>query len=233
MSFKLDKPAVFSVDGYKRDSKDVNNKQNIIASGDITMEDVDFPVHGVDNLGNEKIMEPGKDYNFPGDIVLETPLTKKEMPNFDEGTEGFKMEGFPMIDGTASHLKQKKKKEKEYARQMALQEHGDDVQGPLKQTLGSKGADSDMIMRNQKELDEATKKTNKDLRILENEMDWASDFRNTESEYMRRSGIDRARDYYFESDQERRDLEKTKKSFTYPSGKTKKGSGKLGPHEDQ
>ena len=36
MSFKLDKPAMFSVDGYKRNSKDVNNKQNIIASGDIT-----------------------------------------------------------------------------------------------------------------------------------------------------------------------------------------------------
>ena len=204
MSFKLDKPAVFSVDGYKRDSKDVGNKQNIIASGDITMEDVDFPVHGVDNLGNEKIMEPGKDYSFPGDIVLETPLTKKEMPNFDEGTEGFKMGGFPMIKGTKSHLKQ---------------------------TV--KGADSDTVMRNQKELDEATKKANKDLRILENEMDWASDFRNTSSEYMKRSGIDHARDYYFESDQERRDLEKTKKSFTYPSGKTKKGSGKLGPHEDQ
>ena len=108
MSFKLDKPAMFSVDGYKRNSKDVNNKQNIIASGDITMEDVDFPVHGVDNLGNEKIMEPGKNYSFPGDIVLETPLTKKEMPNFDEGTKGFKMGGFPMIEGTASHLKQKK-----------------------------------------------------------------------------------------------------------------------------
>ena len=110
MSFKLDKPTMFSVDGYKRHSKDVNNKQNIIASGDITMEDVDFPVHGVDNLGNEKIMEPGKDYSFPGDIVLETPLTKKEMPNFDEGTKGFKLKGFPIIDGTASHLKQKEEK---------------------------------------------------------------------------------------------------------------------------
>ena len=110
MSFKLDKPAMFSVDGYKRHSEDVNNEQNIIASGDITMKDVDFPVHGVDNLGNEKIMEPGKDYSFPGDIVLETPLTKKEMPNFDEGTNKCKMGGFPMIDGSESHLKQKRKK---------------------------------------------------------------------------------------------------------------------------
>lgn len=119
MSFKLDKPAMFSVDGYKRNSKDVNNKQNIIASGDITMRDVDFPVHGVDNLGNEKIMEPGKDYSFPGDIVLETPLTKKckDMPNFDEGTNKFKMGGFPMTYGTKehkTHLKQKSDFEKAF-----------------------------------------------------------------------------------------------------------------------
>ena len=97
MSFKLDKPTMFSVDGYKRYSKDVHNKQNLIASGDITMKDVDFIVHGIDNLGNEKIMEPGKDYSFPGDIVLETPLTKES---------GFKLKGFPMHEGTESHLKQ-------------------------------------------------------------------------------------------------------------------------------
>ena len=118
MSFKLDKPTMFSVDGYKRHSKDVNNKQNIIASGDITMEDVDFPVHGVDNLGNEKIMEPGKDYSFPGDIVLETPLTKKDMPNFDEGTNKFKMNGFPMTYGTKehkTHLKQTSDFDKAFA----------------------------------------------------------------------------------------------------------------------
>ena len=106
MSFKLDTPTTFSVDGYKRHSKDVNNKQNIIASGDITMEDVDFPVHGIDNLGNEKIMEPGKNYSFPGDIVLETPLKKNNMGYGKK--EAFKMKGFPMIEGTKSHLKQKK-----------------------------------------------------------------------------------------------------------------------------
>ena len=35
-----------SVEGYKRYSKDVNNPYNIIDSGNITMEDVDFPVKG-------------------------------------------------------------------------------------------------------------------------------------------------------------------------------------------
>ena len=65
---------VFSIEGYKRFSPDVNNPFNIIPSGDITMKDVDFPVHGVDNLGNSQIMHPGKDYKFPGSTVFETPL---------------------------------------------------------------------------------------------------------------------------------------------------------------
>ena len=64
----------FSIDGYKRFSPDVNNPFNIIPSGDITMKDVDFPVHGVDNLGNSQIMYPGNDYKFPGSTVFETPL---------------------------------------------------------------------------------------------------------------------------------------------------------------
>ena len=62
----------FSTTGYKRNSPDVNKKENIIPSGDITMKGVDFKVKGVDNLGNTKIMKPGKDYKFPGTIVKET-----------------------------------------------------------------------------------------------------------------------------------------------------------------
>tara|TARA_R100001463_G_scaffold101476_1_gene155935 strand:+ start:490 stop:1053 length:564 start_codon:yes stop_codon:yes gene_type:complete len=139
---------MFSTDGYKRNSKDVNNKQNLIASGDITMQDVDFPVHGVDNLGNEKIMEPGKDYSFPGDIVLETPLNKNNMGYDKENlpdkekvgkheNTGFKMSGFPMIEGTKSHLKQTDEEAKKtvddaqksfdaiYQRYTGMLEHGD------------------------------------------------------------------------------------------------------------
>jgi hypothetical protein len=63
-----------STEGYKHDSPDVNNKVNIIPSGDITMKGVNFPVKGVDNLGNTKIMKPGKDYKFPGTIVKETRI---------------------------------------------------------------------------------------------------------------------------------------------------------------
>ena len=65
-----------STQGYKRNSPDVNNAVNIIPSGDITMKGVDFKVKGTDNLGNTKIMKPGKDYKFPGTIVKETKHKK-------------------------------------------------------------------------------------------------------------------------------------------------------------
>jgi hypothetical protein len=73
---------VFSIEGYKRFSPDVNNPFNIIPSGDITMKDVDFPVHGVDNLGNSQIMYPGNDYKFPGSTVFETPL--RDLDDYEE-----------------------------------------------------------------------------------------------------------------------------------------------------
>ena len=60
-----------STTGYKNDSPDKDRPYNLIPSGEITMKNVDFPVLGIDNLGNEKVMRPGKDYSFPGDTVLE------------------------------------------------------------------------------------------------------------------------------------------------------------------
>jgi len=63
-----------SIDGYKADSPDVNNPYNIIESGNITMEGVEFPVVGTDNLGNQQTMFPGMNYQFPGDTVYEVPL---------------------------------------------------------------------------------------------------------------------------------------------------------------
>jgi hypothetical protein len=65
-----------STQGYKKNSPDVNNAVNFIPSGDITMKGVDFKVRGEDNLGNVKIMKPGKDYKFPGTIVKETKYKK-------------------------------------------------------------------------------------------------------------------------------------------------------------
>jgi hypothetical protein len=50
-----------STEGYKRNSPDINNPYNIIPSNQITMNDVDFPVLGIDDLGNQIMMEPGED----------------------------------------------------------------------------------------------------------------------------------------------------------------------------
>ena len=39
------------------------------------MKGVDFKVLGIPNKGNAIVMEPGKDYNFPGaDYVKEIPI---------------------------------------------------------------------------------------------------------------------------------------------------------------
>lgn len=67
--------------GYKKNSKDKNKPYNIIPSGDITMKGVEFNVLGIDNLGNKKLMKPGRDYTFPGDIVLEVPVKKQSLYN--------------------------------------------------------------------------------------------------------------------------------------------------------
>ena len=66
----------FSTQGYKKNSPDVGKKSNLIPSGNITMKGVEFLVKGTDNLGNTKIMQPGKDYKFPGSSVLEVPRKK-------------------------------------------------------------------------------------------------------------------------------------------------------------
>ena len=65
---------MYSLTGYKRQSKDVNNLYNVIPSGNITMKDVDFPILGIDNLGNSQMMYPERDYSFKGDRVLEIPI---------------------------------------------------------------------------------------------------------------------------------------------------------------
>jgi hypothetical protein len=70
-----------STKGYKRNSPDKDRSYNVIPSGDITMEDVDFPVFGIDNKGNKKVMKPGKNYKFPGDVVLEVPIKKQSLYN--------------------------------------------------------------------------------------------------------------------------------------------------------
>ncbi len=71
-----------STDGFKFDSEDVDNDFNIIPSGDITMEDVEFPVFGIDNLGNSQMMMPEENYEFPGDMVFELPMAQKGLEKY-------------------------------------------------------------------------------------------------------------------------------------------------------
>ena len=82
----------YSIDGYKRNSPDVDKPFNIIPSGNITMKGVDFPVEGTDNLGNKIIMQPGKDYKFPGNEVIEKPLKNKWEIMQDGGSPAYNIE---------------------------------------------------------------------------------------------------------------------------------------------
>ena len=68
-----------SKQGYKRNSPDNTNDFNIIPSGRISMHNVPHMVYGIDNLGNEKIMVPGEEYQFPGNQVTEIPMNKKQL----------------------------------------------------------------------------------------------------------------------------------------------------------
>jgi hypothetical protein len=85
------KDKFLSKDGYKRNSPDVNNPYNVIPSNQITMEGVDFPVMGIDDIGNQQMMYPGNNYTFPGNYVTEFPV--KNMGNKRFGQVGFQNTG--------------------------------------------------------------------------------------------------------------------------------------------
>ena len=84
MSFKLRKPnpkgetrvSLHSIEGFKDipGNTDKDNDINIIHSSTITMEGVPHDVEGTDNLGNTIIMNPGKNYKFPGSKVTERKI---------------------------------------------------------------------------------------------------------------------------------------------------------------
>ncbi|BCU97871.1 MAG: hypothetical protein CM15mV19_1180 [uncultured marine virus] len=42
------------------------------------MKGVDFPVLGISNTGDKKMMLPGQDYTFDGESVTEYPIKKKQ-----------------------------------------------------------------------------------------------------------------------------------------------------------
>lgn len=72
------KKGKISTTGYRADSKDKNNAFNIIPTNRISMQNVEFPVVGEDDLGNRKLMMPGEEHIFPGQFVKETPVNMKK-----------------------------------------------------------------------------------------------------------------------------------------------------------
>jgi hypothetical protein len=74
--------AKVSTKGYKKNSKDNNEASLRIPSPMITMKEDDGtplrkgPILGIDNLGNQQMMYPGMDYQFPGNYVDEIPMAK-------------------------------------------------------------------------------------------------------------------------------------------------------------
>lgn len=60
-----------------------------IDSSDITMKGVNYPVLGVDNLGNYQMMYPNEEYQFEGDQVTEYPFiqNKKQAKKLNQSTD--------------------------------------------------------------------------------------------------------------------------------------------------
>lgn len=64
--------------GYKKNSKDKGESALRIPSGRITMKGVPHPVLGTDNFGNQIMMLPDQEYQFPGSEVTEVPLNMQQ-----------------------------------------------------------------------------------------------------------------------------------------------------------
>ena len=56
---------------------DYPGKCTMINSSNITMEDVSYPLVGIDDTGHIKLMLPEKNYKFPGNRVFEIPMEGK------------------------------------------------------------------------------------------------------------------------------------------------------------
>jgi len=70
--------------GYKKNSKDKNNDYNIIPTNRITMKDVDFPVLGISDKNDVRVMYPGEEHLFDGTSVLEYRMAKNGINQQDQ-----------------------------------------------------------------------------------------------------------------------------------------------------
>ena len=101
--------AKVSTKGYKKNSKDKNEPYLQIPSGMITMKEDDGtplrkgPILGIDNFGNQQLMMPGADYQFPGNSVYEIPMAKMG------GTKKVKIHALPKAENGGEKDKPKEK----------------------------------------------------------------------------------------------------------------------------
>lgn len=79
-----------SVHGYRFNSPDRFNPVNVIPSGRISMQGVPHPVMGVDDYGNAVMMQPGGEYQFPGNMVTEVPVKSKTFKKMAQKKKGGK-----------------------------------------------------------------------------------------------------------------------------------------------
>ena len=68
------------------------------ADGRITMKGVNYPVLGIDDLGNKQMMMPGKEYQFPGNDIYEIPVRQGVKINPD-GSESTHLMRAETLDG--------------------------------------------------------------------------------------------------------------------------------------
>ncbi len=86
--------------GYKRNSKDKNQPTLRIPSNQITMQDVDFPVIGISDLGDTQYMLPGGDYTFDGNYVDEFPQANMGKNLSRKEDYGSKKNPYPSVDSS-------------------------------------------------------------------------------------------------------------------------------------
>lgn len=71
------KGGLINTTGYTPGTPSMNNPYNIIPSSNITMQNTPFPILGIANTGEHKVMMPGNNYKFSNaDYVAEVPLNK-------------------------------------------------------------------------------------------------------------------------------------------------------------
>lgn len=103
---KMTKGGKVSKTGYKRNSKDKNAPFLTIPSNNITMQGVDHPVMGVDNTGHSQMMQPGGNYQYPGNHVTEFPMKqmggslKAYNPNLAKKVESMENGGYMTYNPT-------------------------------------------------------------------------------------------------------------------------------------